>query len=224
MDLSTLKKNPGSRSNRKRVGRGPGSGSGKTCGRGHKGQGSRSGYSRQSGFEGGQMPLHRRLPKRGFRHRDRFPFAIVNVDTLQAAFADGDTVTAEAAMAKGLAGQRKGGLKILGRGELTKKLTVVAQAISPGARAKIESAGGVVEIVAREPKPAPQEAPVSAEAGEPSSAAPETVVEVSPPAAAEEAALEPAETRDEAPEPPSAPSEEPGEEPAAPLEDKEEVE
>ena len=163
MDLSTLKSTPGARRNRKRVGRGPGSGNGKTSGRGHKGQRSRSGYSHVSGFEGGQMPLHRRLPKRGFRHRDRFPCAIVNVDTLQAAFEDGATVTLEALVAKGLADVRKGGVKILGRGKISKKLSVVANAISQGARAKIEAAGGDVDIVSAAAEARPEDGPENAQ-------------------------------------------------------------
>jgi len=160
MDLSTLTSTPGSRRKRKRVGRGPGSGKGKTSGRGHKGQKSRSGYSHVSGYEGGQMPLHRRLPKRGFHHRDRFPCAIVNVDTLQAAFEDGATVTLQALVAKGLADLRKGGVKILGRGKISKKLSLVANAISHGARTKIEAAGGTVDIIssaADTPTVAPEE-------------------------------------------------------------------
>ncbi|NIA14547.1 MAG: 50S ribosomal protein L15, partial [Nitrospiraceae bacterium] len=95
MDLNSLNGRAGGTKTRKRVGRGPGSGNGKTSGRGHKGQGSRSGYSRTSGYEGGQMPLHRRLPKRGFNHRDRFPFAVVNVDTLNKLFDEGAPVTPE---------------------------------------------------------------------------------------------------------------------------------
>lgn len=147
MELHNLKNNAGARKKRKRVGRGPGSGSGKTAGKGHKGQKSRAGYSRHFGFEGGQMPLHRRLPKRGFNHADRWPMAVVNVDTLESAFEAGTEVTAEAVVAAGLAKSTRGGIKILGRGELTKKLTLKVQAISPGAQQKVEAAGGVVEIV-----------------------------------------------------------------------------
>jgi len=149
MDLSTLKSAAGARKERKRVGRGPGSGSGKTSGRGHKGQKSRAGYSRQRGFEGGQMPLYRRLPKRGFNHRDRFPYAIVNVDVLDQHFENGADVTPEALIELGFAKACRGGIKVLGRGELSKKLTVKANAISPGARAKIEAAGGTAELIPR---------------------------------------------------------------------------
>ena len=150
MDLSKLSTGPRGRQSRKRVGRGPGSGLGKTSGRGHKGQKARSGYSARAGFEGGQWPLYRRLPKRGFYHGDRFPMAIVNVDTLDAIFEDGATVTPEILVTKGLADALKGGVKILGRGELTKKLSVTANGISPGARTKIENAGGSVQIVSAE--------------------------------------------------------------------------
>ena len=147
MDLSTLSPAAGARKKRKRVGRGPASGTGKTSGRGHKGQKSRSGYSRRAGFEGGQMPLHRRLPKRGFRHKSRHPQAEINVDVLDRAFSDGDEVTAAAVFERNLAKSVKGGIKILGRGELTKKLTVKTDGISASAREKIEGAGGTVELV-----------------------------------------------------------------------------
>jgi len=147
MDLSSLNETAEARRKRKRVGRGPSSGKGKTAGKGHKGQKSRSGYSFMRGFEGGQMPLHRRTPKRGFNHRDRFPFAIVNIDALEAAFDAGAEVTPEAMIEKGLADMEKGGVKILGRGEMSKKMTVRAHAVTPGARAKIEAAGGAVELI-----------------------------------------------------------------------------
>ncbi len=160
MDLSTLTRGRSVRKKRKRVGRGMGSGSGKTSGRGHKGQKSRSGYSRRAGFEGGQMPLHRRLPKRGFHHSLRHPLAEVNIDILDKTFEDGAEVTPEALVEKGVAKELRGGVKILGRGELTKKLTVKANAVSSGARAKIESAGGTVDVLqapraraAKKPKP-----------------------------------------------------------------------
>ena len=148
MDLSTLTSGPGARKKRKRVGRGPGSGNGKTAGRGHKGQKSRSGYSRRAGFEGGQMPLNRRLPKRGFNHRDRHPMAIVNVDILEKLFEAGAEITPGTLLEAGIVDACKGGVKVLGRGELTKKLTVKVQAVSPGARTKIEAAGGVVDLIA----------------------------------------------------------------------------
>lgn len=147
MELHTLKNAPGARKKRKRVGRGPGSGNGKTAGRGHKGQKSRSGNSRHYGFEGGQMPLHRRLPKRGFNHGARWPMAIVNIDSLDKAFDDGAEITTEAIVKTGLARDTKGGVKILGRGETTKKFSLKVQAVSPGAQAKIEATGGTVEFI-----------------------------------------------------------------------------
>ncbi|MBN2309666.1 MAG: 50S ribosomal protein L15 [Candidatus Hydrogenedentes bacterium] len=147
MDLSTLTKAPGARKKRKRLGRGSSSGTGQTAGRGEKGQKSRSGYSRRGGFEGGQMPLHRRLPKRGFHQDVRFPFALVNVERLECAFESGAEVTPETLAAAGIVEPSKGGVKILGRGELTKKLAVKANAISAGARQKIEAAGGTVELI-----------------------------------------------------------------------------
>jgi large subunit ribosomal protein L15 len=148
MDLSTLELAPGARKNRKRLGRGPSSGQGKTAGKGHKGQKARSGYSRRRGFEGGQMPLSRRVPKRGFHHRKRFPYAVVNVDVLESIFDAGTVVTPELLFETGLIEPSKGGVKILGRGELATKLTVRANEVSPTARAKIEAAGGTVEILA----------------------------------------------------------------------------
>jgi len=147
MDLSTLSPAPGSKKKRKRVGRGPGSGSGKTSGRGHNGQKSRSGYSRRFGFEGGQMPLNRRLPKRGFTQVPRHPVSEVNLDVLEAAFHDGDEISIDTLVEKHLAKHLKGGVKILGRGELTKKLTFKINAISGSARTKVESAGGSIEII-----------------------------------------------------------------------------
>lgn len=148
LDLETLSPSPGSRKNRKRVGRGPGSGTGKTSGRGHKGQKSRSGYSRRQGFEGGQMSLIRRLPKRGFRHQTRHPTAEINVDALELSFDSGAEVTAEVLIRKGLIKAKPGGVKILGRGDINKKLTVKVAAVSAGAREKIEKAGGSIEIIA----------------------------------------------------------------------------
>ncbi|MCP4645599.1 MAG: 50S ribosomal protein L15 [bacterium] len=148
MDLSTLTPAPGAKKQRKRVGRGPGSGTGKTCGRGHKGQKSRSGYRRRRGFEGGQMPLNRRLPKRGFHQDTRFPFAVVNLDTLEKAFDAGAEVTPETLLAANLIEPEKGGVKILGRGDVTKKFVVKVTAISAAAKTKIEAAGGSVELLA----------------------------------------------------------------------------
>lgn len=159
MELSNLKSAPGARKPRKRVGRGTGSGSGKTAGRGHKGQKSRAGTSRRSTFEGGQTPLNRRLPKRGFFHQSRFPSSIVNLDNLEQAFDSGDEVSPETLVKAGLADPEKGGVKILGRGELTKRLTVKTAAISAGARAKIEAAGGTVVLLETAKKTPAKKAP-----------------------------------------------------------------
>lgn len=145
MDLNSLTSGP--RKSRKRVGRGPSSGRGKTCGRGQKGQKSRSGYSRKAYFEGGQMPLMRRLPKRGFTHTERHPVAEVNLDILDAGYEAGAEVTPENLVERGLAKKLAGGVKILGRGEITKSLTIRANACSASARSKIEAAGGSVAIV-----------------------------------------------------------------------------
>ena len=152
IELHNLKKAEGSRKKRKRVGRGPGSGNGTTAGKGHKGQQSRTGYSRHYGFEGGQNPLHRRLPKRGFYHEKRWPVAIVNLDTLEEFFEEGAEVTAEILVKRGYAEELAGGVKILARGEIKKKLSLRVQAISAGAREKIEAAGGSVEILSRTPE------------------------------------------------------------------------
>jgi large subunit ribosomal protein L15 len=148
MELHDLHPAPGAKRSRKRVGRGPGSGNGKTAGKGHKGQKSRSGYSRRFGFEGGQMPLVRRLPKRGFTNIFRVEFQVVNLRDLERVFADGDTVTAEALVAKGLARGGKRPVKLLGEGEISKKLVVQVHKFSASARAGIEKAGGTCEVVA----------------------------------------------------------------------------
>ena len=146
MDLSTLRSDS-TLKRRKRVGRGPGTGNGKTSGRGMNGQKSRSGYSHRAGFEGGQMPLHRRIPKRGFYHYKRFPFAVVNLDVLEQAFESGSEISFESLLAADLISASKGGVKILGRGEITKKLTLKVSAITASAQAKIEAAGGTVELI-----------------------------------------------------------------------------
>lgn len=133
------------RKKRKRIGRGPGSGTGKTAGRGTKGQQSRSGGGTPPGFEGGQMPLYRRLPKRGFNNaKFRKVFAIVNVGQLEGAFEDGATVDSAAIRAAHLVNAKTGPIKILGGGELTKKLVVNADKLSASARQKIEAAGGQI--------------------------------------------------------------------------------
>jgi large subunit ribosomal protein L15 len=132
---------------RKRVGRGPGSGTGKTAGRGHKGQRSRSGDNSRPGFEGGQMPLFRKVPKRGFTNaRFKKHYTLVNVEML-AAFEDGAEVCLEAVLEKGLSRRTGEMLKVLGQGEISHKLTVKAHKFSASAKAKIEAAGGTVVVV-----------------------------------------------------------------------------
>jgi large subunit ribosomal protein L15 len=146
MDLGNLHPSPGSKRPIKRVGRGPGSGHGKTAGRGHKGKGARSGGNVKPGYEGGQMPLQRRLPKRGFKPIARTSYAVVNVGRL-AAFDAGATVDRDALRAHGLVGSRRGPIKILGEGTLDRALTVQAHAFSEKARAAIEGAGGTATVV-----------------------------------------------------------------------------
>jgi large subunit ribosomal protein L15 len=146
--LNNLKAPAGATHKKKRVGRGPGSGLGKTAGRGNKGQKSRSGYSRKRGFEGGQMPLHRRLPKRGFTNIFKREWAEVNLADLADRFEADASVTPEALVASGLVRKSKqGAVVILGRGELAHALKVSAHRVSDAARQKIEAAGGSVEII-----------------------------------------------------------------------------
>lgn len=147
MDLSNLKPPKGANRNRKRVGRGPGSGSGKTAGRGSKGAQSRSGYHKKRGFEGGQMPLHRRLPKRGFFNPFRVEYAVVNLDDLAVKFAAGAVVTPEVLRAERLV-TTKQPIKVLARGEITVALTVKAHKFSGKAAEKIAAAGGSAETIA----------------------------------------------------------------------------
>ena len=148
MDLSNLKPAKGAKQTKKRVGRGPGSGNGKTAGRGHKGAQSRSGYSFKRGFEGGQMPLHRRLPKRGFTNVFRVEYAVVNLDQLEARFAAAATVTPESLRDAGLIHGTRLPIKVLGRGEVTKALTVRAHKFSGKAAEKLAAAGGTAESIA----------------------------------------------------------------------------
>lgn len=129
-----------------RKGRGPGSGNGKTAGKGHKGQNARSGGGVRPGFEGGQIPLYRKLPKRGLNNRFAKEYAIVNLDALNS-FNDGDTVNLEALMSCGKIKKALDGLKILGNGEITKKITVQAKVFSKSAKEKIEAAGGKAEVI-----------------------------------------------------------------------------
>ena len=146
MGLENLKPARGAVRSRKRVGRGPGSGLGKTSGRGEKGQKSRSGYSRKVGFEGGQMPLHRRLPKRGFHNRFRKEYTEVNLDRLDA-FDAGTIVTPELLLKRGVIKKLRDGVKVLAKGTLTKALTVRAHKFSAKAQETIAGAGGKAEVL-----------------------------------------------------------------------------
>jgi len=146
MKLHELSPATGARHTRKRVGRGIGSGLGKTAGRGHKGQNARSGGGVRPGFEGGQNPLYRRLPKRGFNNPTRKEYAVVNVEELNK-FAAGTEVTPEVLMEYGIVNAPKDGIKILGNGELTVKLTVKANKFSQSAVDKIQAAGGQTEVI-----------------------------------------------------------------------------
>ncbi|MCI8653765.1 MAG: 50S ribosomal protein L15 [Angelakisella sp.] len=146
MKLNELSPAPGSVKKAFRVGRGNGSGAGKTAGKGHKGQNARSGGGVRPGFEGGQMPLQRRVPKRGFVNIFATRYEAINVDQLNR-FEDGSVVDEAAIVGAGLVKNTRDGIKILGRGELTKKLTVKVAAFSEGAKSKIEAAGGKAEVV-----------------------------------------------------------------------------
>ena len=145
MKLHELSPAPGSNKPVKRIGRGPASGQGKTAGKGHKGQKARAGRGMRPGFEGGQMPLQRRLPKRGFNNIFAKEIAIVNVGALNDAFEAGAVVDVAALIESGLVKKELDGIKVLGHGELTKALTVKAAAFSKEAKAKIEAAGGTAE-------------------------------------------------------------------------------
>jgi large subunit ribosomal protein L15 len=146
--LHDLKPAKGSVRNRKRVGRGPGSGLGKTSGRGEKGQKSRSGFSQRPGFEGGQMPLHRRVPKRGFRNRSRKEFTEVNLEKLEI-FDPGTIVGPELLLENGVIKKIQDGVKVLAKGEFTKALTVRAHKFSAKAQERITGLGGKVELLER---------------------------------------------------------------------------
>lgn len=146
MKLNDLTAIPGSKKEPKRIGRGIGSGQGKTAGKGHKGQKARSGGSIRPGFEGGQMPLQRRLPKRGFVNKFAKSIAAVNVGTLDR-FEDGSTVDAQALIDAGVVKVCCDGIKILGNGKISKKLTVKVTAYSDSAKQKIEAAGGKAEVI-----------------------------------------------------------------------------
>ncbi len=147
MKLHELSPAEGSKKAVKRIGRGAGSGQGKTAGKGHKGAKARSGYSRNPGFEGGQMPLQRRVPKRGFNNIFRTEYAVVNLASLEERFEAGATVDAESLKACGLIKKELDGIKVLANGELTKALNVKVNAVSEAAKSKIEAAGGTVEVL-----------------------------------------------------------------------------
>ena len=145
MNLSDLKAPEGQNRPQKRIGRGMGSRRGKTSGRGHKGARSVSGYSKMRGFEGGQMPMHRRLPKRGFTNIFRKEYVVINLDRLNEL--EGDSFDFESLKANGIVKKLEGGLKILGTGEITRAITVTAHAFSESAKQKIEAAGGRAVVI-----------------------------------------------------------------------------
>ncbi len=146
MNLSELAPNKGAKTKKFRVGRGHGSGNGKTAGKGHKGQNARSGGGVRLGFEGGQMPLYRRLPKRGFKCRNTKEIIAINVDLLNV-FEDGTVVDIAALQSKGLVSNPRDGVKILGNGDITKNLTVKVNYFSKTAKEKIEAQGGKAEVI-----------------------------------------------------------------------------
>ncbi|RYG72798.1 50S ribosomal protein L15 [Lentibacillus lipolyticus] len=146
MKLHELKSSEGSRKKRNRVGRGMSSGNGKTSGRGHKGQKAREGSSTRPGFEGGQLPLFQRMPKRGFTNIHREEFAIVNLDALNR-FEEGTEITPELLLEEGVVSKPKSGIKVLGKGNVEKKFTVKAHKFSASAKEAIEAAGGKTEVV-----------------------------------------------------------------------------
>jgi large subunit ribosomal protein L15 len=148
MNLSNLKPAERSKFDKKRVGRGQGSGNGVQAGRGHKGAKSRSGFKFKRGFEGGQMPLHRRIPKRGFNNEFRVEYAVVNLDTLAERFDDGTVITPDLLRERGLIHSTRQPVKVLARGDIAKKLTVHAHKFSGKAAEKIAAAGGATELLA----------------------------------------------------------------------------
>ena len=153
ISLNNLRKPEGSTHKKKRVGRGPGSGLGKTAGRGNKGQKSRSGYSGKIGFEGGQMPLQRRLPKRGFTNIFKKQWTEITLTALENGFEANESATPEVMHERGVIAKGKRDVVVLGTGELTKALAVSAHRFTKGARAKIEAAGGTVNVISAQHKP-----------------------------------------------------------------------
>jgi large subunit ribosomal protein L15 len=164
MKINEVLERAGKKPGRKRRGRGTGSGLGKTCGRGHKGAKCRSGWKQRYGYEGGQMPLVRRLPKRGFSNfRFQTRYDVVNLSTLQERFESGDRVDLDALAKAGVVKPRHGRLKVLASGDLTKNLVIVADKISAAARQKVEAAGGKVEAAPAVPGPRARQDPSTGE-------------------------------------------------------------
>ena len=186
MRLNNLKPRPGAKHRTKRLGCGESSGLGKTCGRGHKGQKARSGGGVRIGFEGGQMPIFRRLPKKGFSNvRFATVYGIANLDELDARFEDGATVDESALRASGIINGRFDGVKILGTGDVSKKLNIVADKVSKSAREKIEKAGGSVTIIEKPIREKGVKAPGREATGKPAAATPAATPAPAPEAAAE---------------------------------------
>ena len=190
MRLHDIKPNPGAKHRRKRLGSGESSGLGKTCGRGHKGQKSRSGGGPRSTFEGGQMPLYRRLPKRGFNNK-RFKkiYAVVNVGLLEDSFDEGALINDQSLREQGIVKGKYDGIKILGAGEVSKKFKLSVNKVSDSAKEKIEKAGGSIELSIK------SEEPVAEKPAAEEPAAEEPAVEE--PAVEEPAAEEPADQKEE---------------------------
>ena len=195
MRLHDIKPNPGAKHRRKRLGSGESSGLGKTCGRGHKGQKSRSGGGPRSTFEGGQMPLYRRLPKRGFNNK-RFKkiYAVVNVGLLEDSFDEGALINDQSLREQGIVKGKYDGIKILGAGEVSKKFKLSVNKVSDSAKEKIEKAGGSIELSIKSEEPVAEEPAAEKPAAE-EPAAEEPAAEE--PAAEEPAAEEPADQKEE---------------------------
>ena len=195
MRLHDIKPNPGAKHRRKRLGSGESSGLGKTCGRGHKGQKSRSGGGPRSTFEGGQMPLYRRLPKRGFNNK-RFKkiYAVVNVGLLEDSFDEGALINDQSLREQGIVKGKYDGIKILGAGEVSKKFKLSVNKVSDSAKEKIEKAGGSIELSIKSEEPV-AEKPAAEEPAAEEPAAEEPAAEE--PAAEEPAAEEPADQKEE---------------------------
>ena len=200
MRLHDIKPNPGAKHRRKRLGSGESSGLGKTCGRGHKGQKSRSGGGPRSTFEGGQMPLYRRLPKRGFNNaRFKKIYAVVNVGLLEDSFDEGSLINDQSLREQGIVKGKYDGIKILGIGEVSKKFKLSVNKVSDSAKEKIEKAGGSIELSIKSEEPVAEkpvaEKPAAEEPAAEEPAAEEPAAEE--PAAEEPAAEEPADQKEE---------------------------